>query len=319
VTAIPTHPQLGAALRATAASARRLGDANNWRPVAGSDTASSWEAAAETQDPLQVTLTEADVQAVLLVRSALAHADEVGRAISSRQPFLPHSIGRITVEHSLRALHLAEQDAAPIQRAERRLDDLLYALTEGQRQRAAYTKKAKLDPSELPDTSHLRADIEARAAALGLTVVETRRELRVSTDGRKSTMALAETYLSGPYPGVAEFLIREHGAGIHGLETALLANSTDQFDPTTGINLPTPALPEPPVLAFTLLSVPLALDNAFRAVASRFEWPAAGKPWSTWDRDRNRLLQRWEDAIDAIDADTAGPAEMGLFGARVEG
>jgi hypothetical protein len=104
--ATPPHGQLGSALRTFSAAARRLGDDNRWRPNLGSDEAATWKTAAATRDPLSLTLVEADVHAILLVRSALAHADEVGRAISNQQPLLPLSIGRVVLKHALRSLHL---------------------------------------------------------------------------------------------------------------------------------------------------------------------------------------------------------------------
>lgn len=302
--ALPTHAQLGAALRTAVASARRLGDENNWRAAPGSETAVIWTAAVKTRAPLQLTLTEADVHAVMLVRSALAHADEVGRAISGRRPFLPQSIGRTAVELALRALHLTEESATPAERAERRLNDLLYAITESERQREGYAKKANLSPDEVGDMAHARAEVEQRAAALGLTITNTKNGgRRVSARVRPSTMALAETYLSGSHAGIPEFLVRGHGANIHGIETALLASTTGQFDPTTGITMPNPVLRDPLNLAFELMGVPLSLDNAFRAVASRLEWPAAGKAWRTWDRNRERFLKTWMNAVNAAQED----------------
>jgi hypothetical protein len=126
-------------------------------------------------------------------------------------------------------------------------------------------------------------------------------------------LSLAETYLSGPYAGVAEFLVRGHGASIHGIETAFLATTVDQFDPVTGINMPTPVLHDAPTLAFTLMGIPLALENAFRAVASSVEWPAAGKTWRTWDRDSKRLIDTWTSAVNAVSEDEAGPAALEMF------
>jgi len=286
--ALPTHPQLGGALRVAVASARHFGDENKWRAAPGSQAAATWTAASG-RDPLQLTLTEADVEAVLLIRSALAHADEVGRAISGRRPFLPQSIGRTAVELALRALHLADENATPAERAERRLNNLLYTITEGERRRQGYARKGNLSLDSDPHAP----DVEERIAALGLTVTDTKNGGRhVGERPRPSTMALAETYLAGSYAGVPEFLVRGHGANIHGIETALLASTTGEFDPTTGITMPSPVLRDTPTLAFELLGIPLSLDNAFRAVAARLEWPAEGRAWRTWDRDRDRF---WPD------------------------
>jgi hypothetical protein len=165
VDGVPTHAQLGSALRAAAASSRRFGDEHKWRAAPGSKTAATWKAASDTEDPLHLTLTEADVQAVLLVRSALAHAEEVGRAISVGRPFLPHSVGRIAVEHALRALHLTDQSATPAERAARRFDDLLYAITEGERQRASFAKRAQLPSEGFGDMTDVLDQVERRRSA----------------------------------------------------------------------------------------------------------------------------------------------------------
>jgi hypothetical protein len=114
--AVLTYAQLGSALRGVSASATHLGDKNRWRAAPGSATEEYWRGAAATQDPLQLTLAEADVHAVLLMRSALAHADVVGRAVSQRRPFLPHSVGRIVVELGLRAQYLMDREATPMER-----------------------------------------------------------------------------------------------------------------------------------------------------------------------------------------------------------
>jgi hypothetical protein len=313
VVSLPSYAQLGAALRSASTAAQRFGREHQWRPTPGSKAAAAWSQAADTRDPLQLTLLEADVQAVMLTRSALAHADEVGRAVSTKRAFLPHSVGRICVEHGLRALHLADTDASPEQRAERRLNDLLHAVTEGERQRISFAKKAKLVAGELRDATEALNDVKARAQALGLEVIETKRGRRVGDDGRASTLALAERYLAGSHPGVAEFLVRGHGASVHGIETAFLASAADQVDPVTGINVPSPELHDPSTLALTLMGVPLAVDNAFRAVASRFQWPAQGNAWRTWDKAHGRQLETWATAIDAAPDPT--PPVMGMFGA----
>lgn len=310
----PTHAQLGAAVRAYSASARRVGDANRWRAAPGSATATSWKAAADTQDSLQFTLTEADVHAVLLVRSALAHADEVGRAVSARQPFLPNSVGRIVVEHALRARFLLDEGATPLQRAERRLDDLLYAVTESERQREEFARQAGLGDGSLGDMSGVLKQVEARAVALGFTVFTTKTGgRRVSEAGRPGTGALAERYLAGEHPGVLALLVRGHAASIHGVETALLDAATDAFDPETGINMPQPMVMDAPRLSVALIGVPLALIATFDSLITRFEWPKEGSAWRAYERDRSRLLETWATAANAADEDP-GPTEVALFG-----
>ena len=308
-----THRQLGAVLREYSASARKVGDENRWRVAPGSAEATVWKAAADTRGPLEFTLTEADVHAVLLVRSALAHADEVGRTISAQQPFLPNSVGRTVVEHALRARFVLDESATPQERAERRLDDLLYAVTEAERQREGFAKQAKLAEGELGDLSGRLKDVEARAAALGFTVTKTKAGGRRASDaGRPGTGSLAERYLAGEYPGVLGLLVRGHAASSHGVETALLDASTDEFDPETGIHMPQPAVMAPPLLSIALMGVPLALISTVDTLATRFEWPKDGKAWQALDRSRTRLLETWSAASNA--ADEPGPGQVALFG-----
>lgn len=312
--AAPTHAQLGAALRAYSASARKVGDANRWRAAPGSATAAMWKAAADARGALEFTLTEADVHAVLLVRSALAHADDVGRAVSARQPFLPSSVGRTAVEHALRARFLLDDGATPRDRAERRLDDLLYAVTESERQREGFARQAGLAEGELGDMSAMLTQIEARAKALGFTVTRTKAGgRRVSESGRPGTGTLAERYLSGEHPGVLALLVRSHAASSHGVETALLDAATDAFDPETGVNMPQPAVPNATRLSIALMGVPLGLVATFDTLVTRFEWPKDGKAWRTYERDRTRLLETWSAAANAPDEDPT-PTEVALFG-----
>ncbi|MCW2767698.1 MAG: hypothetical protein JWO11_3657 [Nocardioides sp.] len=312
--AVPTHAQLGSGLRGVSASATRFGDENRWRAAPGSATEEYWRGAAATQDPLQFTLAEADVHAVLLVRSALAHADVVGRAISQRRAFLPHSVGRIVVELGLRAQYLMDGEATPLERAERRLDDLMYAISEKERQRSVFARKAKLNDVDVADNAEVLARVRERVVALGFTISKTKSGgLRVSEKGRPGTGTLAEKYLSGEFAGVGEFLVRGHAANIHGMETALIDATIDQFDPLTGINMPDPTLGDSPIVALALMGVPLTLANAFRSVGARFEWPALGKAWEAWDRKHETLLHLWATTVDAL-PDDVPPTVMGLFG-----
>lgn len=314
MTASPTHAQLGAALRGISAAARRVGDQSKWRPHPGSESSDVWRAAADTRDPLWVTLVESDVHATLLLRSALAHIDEVGRAVGKRQPFLPLSTGRVALEHSLRCLHLMDVDLTDAERAERRLDELLYAITESDRRRLGFAQRANIDLEQIPDTASTLQEVQERATALGLTITTTSNARRVSALGRPSTMRLAEQYLSGEYPGVLELLLRGHGAIVHGLETALLVSATDTYDPDTGLSMPIPALSEPPVLAFELLGLPPAIDNAFSSIATRFAWPTLGRPWTKYSHERMHLLDVWTRAVNEGTEGDTEPSTIGIFG-----
>lgn len=128
-------------------------------------------------------------------------------------------------------------------------------------------------------------------------------------------MRLAEQYLSGEHTGVLDFLVRGHGAIIHGVETALLASAVDDFDPETGLNMPAPGLTDAPALAFELLGLPPALDNAFRSVASRFGWPADGTAWRKFEQARTQLFDVWTRAVNEASDTDAGPTAIGLFDA----
>ena len=297
-----------------AASARQFGDANRWRPNAASRKAATWRTAADTRDPLSFTLVEADVHAVLLVRSALAHTHEVGRAISSRQPFLPLSIGRVALEHALRALYLTDEDAPPEERAARRLDELLFAIKESDWRRKGAAKMKDVDADQNAGVDEALAGVEARAEALGLTVTTNKKGSRVTQEGRPSTMDLAEHYLSGENPGVLNFLLRGHGAIVHGIETGLLASARDDFHAELRLNVPVPGLSDVPVLAFELLGIPPAIDNAFRSMASQFGWPADGKPWRKFEQSRTRLFDVWTRAVNAAPPEGVGRTAIGLFG-----
>lgn len=300
-------------MRGMAASATQFGDENRWRAAPGSAAEEYWGRAAANQDPLQFTLVEADVHAVLLVRSALPHADVIGRAISQRKPFLPYSIGRIVVELGLRAHYLMDGEATPKERTERRLDDLLHAISEKERQRSAFVRRANLSDDDVGDTGDVFLQVRKRVEALGLSVAKTRTGgLKVSEKGRPGTGTLAEKYISGEQAGVGEFLVRSHAANIHGMETALLDAAADQFDPVTGINMPAPSLGDAPMVALALMAVPLTMANAIRAVGARFEWPAVGKRREVWDRTNEHLLHLWAVAVDALPNDVP-PTTIGLL------
>lgn len=306
----PTHRQLGEALRVAAKAARNLGESNRWSAAAGSGAAATWKAAVTTEDPLQVTLADADLRALLLARSAFAHAGQAGRAIARQQPFLPHSVGRIAFEHSLLVLHLIDQDVTPIERAERRLDDVLYALSEKTKQRDEFIKKAGLDAGEDEGLTAMVDDVTARATTLGFTVKTHRsfKHLRfVSERGRPSTMSLAETYLPGVRSGFGEWLMRGHGASIHGLETSFLEASTAWFDSDVGVYLPIPQLPDPSVLASTLVGVPVALTRSVHALANRFDWPQ-DKAWDNWVQSEDQLMDTWLDTVASARTTPAAPA-----------
>jgi hypothetical protein len=58
---------------------------------------------------------------------------------------------------------------------------------------------------------------------------------------------------------------------------------------------PTPA----PALAFGLMCIPLGTVNAIRALALRFGWGAESRPWATYERSRDKMLENWERAVEA--------------------
>jgi hypothetical protein len=314
-----THAQLGSVLRAFAGSASALGASHRWLPVHGSAARASWDAA-KTDDPLELTLTEADVHGVTLLRSALEHVDAVGSAVSGRRAYLPVTIGRSAVEHALRVQHLLDADEAPLTRARRRLDEWLYAVTESGFQRVGIQKASHPGSESMPDESAMVERIRLRAQELGFEMVKQKRTgYRVSERGRASTMRLAEDHLGAGGAGVPRFLIQNHGAVVHGVETGLLASAKDREDPETGLNVPEPAIADPPALAFGLMCVPLSAINAVRAVVLRFGWPDEGAPARRYMRDRDRLLEQWERAVTGyLDEHAPDRPRSGVFGELVK-
>ena len=311
----PTHAQLGAALRSAAESARRLGDAYRWRPEPGSTAETRWQSASGS-DPLNLTLAEGEAHGVLLVRSALEHTSAVATAISSRRPFLPHSIGRTGLEHALRAHHLLDPDETPTVRAGRRLDEWLYAVTESGYRRIGIVKAGHPNSENLPDEEVMVERIRIRAVSLGMEMVKAGKAgYRVTQTGRASTMRLAESQLGAGGAGVPAFLIRNHAAVAHGVETGLLASAVDRIDLDTGTNVPEPTIAEPPDLAYGLMCVPLAMLNAVRALSLCLEWEESDSRWRDYTRDHARLIQTWERAVElSLDAVAPDRPRTGIFG-----
>lgn len=263
-----------------------------------------------------MTLAEAEAHGVLLVRSALEHASAVATAISSRRPFLPHSIGRTALEHALRAHHLLDPDATSIERVGRRLDEWLYAVTESGYRRIGIVKAGHPGSEDVQDETVMVERIRIRAASLGLDVVKGQRDdYRVTPTGRASTMSLAESQLGAGGAGVPTFLIRNHAAVAHGVETGLLACAVDGIDLETGINVPEPMIAEPPDLAYGLMCVPLAMVNAIRALSLRLEWEQSDTRWRDYTRDHARLIETWERAVElSLDAVAPDRPRTGIFG-----
>ena len=78
--------------------------------------------------------------------------------------------------------------------------------------------------------------------------------------------------------------------------------------------MPAPGLADAPGLAFELLGVPLALDNAFRSVASRVRLACGRDGVAKFEQARTQLLDAWTRAVNEA-PDTDGPSAIGLFDA----
>jgi hypothetical protein len=82
------------------------------------------------KDALSQTVLEADMQGALLVRTSLEHLVTLAEAISRRRAWVPHTVARTAIEHALRARHLLDPQATDLQRAARRLNEWMYAISE---------------------------------------------------------------------------------------------------------------------------------------------------------------------------------------------
>lgn len=307
-----THAQLGSSLRACAATSLRLGVAHRWRPAADSEVAANWRASAT--DAAARTLTEADVQGLMLVRSGLEHALATGASISGGRAVLPHTLGRTALEHLLRAQHLLDENAEPPERIERRLNEWLYAIVESDYRRQGligtpHFAALGLDAQDLgADKATLLESVEQRAAALGLSITDrpSGKKIKVprvaGSRGRASTMALAETYTAGGAVGFPSFTLRGHSASVHGTEIGLLgsfASSALPDDQLGGVILPEPKPMEVPSLAFSLLGVLLSVVNVTDSLRVRFGWPSHVKSDREHQRARDRAVEVWGSALDS--------------------
>jgi hypothetical protein len=259
-------------------------------------------------------VVEADVSATLLTRSALEHAAEVADAISGRRAWVAHTLGRTAVEHALRAKHQLDDLASDLARAARRLNEWMYAIDEAAKLRKGVQQAGHPGSEGLPDLEEDRTRARARAVEIGLSV--TPEGNRVGTEGRASTMNLAERYLAGEHQGggkgMPSWLLRRHAAMDHGIETALLAATEAEVGPA-GVTLLVPKALAVPDLAFELMAVPLAIINSHRALRHRFEWPE-GKAATVALADQNRLLEIWEAAMtEHLDAVAPLRGRTGLF------
>lgn len=306
-----SNAQLGSSLRKCAEAVGGLGKEHRWRPNGESDTAVMWRAAAT--DLRARTLTEADVQAITLVRSGLEHVIATAQSISAGRALLPHTLARTATEHLLRAQHLLDETASPDDRIQRRLNEWLYAITEsGQRRQGLVNSDviatAGLTPDDLGlSQSDLLQEAHERAAAVGETITErdpqgkrTRYPRVEGTPGRLSTMRLAEIYTAGEARGIPSFTMRNLSATVHGTEIGVLQSFSDAApeDPSLGdVIVPEPIQLDPPTLAFSLLGVLLSLLNTTDSIRVRFGWPNHSKADRRYDRAKDALMATWSSAL----------------------
>lgn len=301
-------------MRALVEECLKVGEAWGWEPAEDSAAGEQWCAA--RLDPLARTLAEADAHAVLLLRSGLEHAVIVAQALSSGRAFVPLTVARTAAEHCLRAQYLLDPEVAGLERAGRRLNDWLYAVTESERQRVAIVKAGHPRSEEIKDATEQLAKVDDRAAELGLTVSgkDDRRHI-VGVERRPTPMVLGERYLSDPAAfGVTSTVFRTKNAVTHGLETGLLAAAVE-VSTSYEVQSMKPQQMEVGLLAFSVMSVPLAVFNATRAMAVRFGRGGGDPRWEKVVRVRDELTEVWGAAISAhLDEIAPDRPRTGLFG-----
>ena len=169
----------------------------------------------------------------------------------------------------------------------------------------------------MQDSSDQLGFIDARAAALGLTLdgKGAKRHV-VEVERRPGPMELGERYLSDAEAfGVTTAAFRTKNAFTHGLEIGLLA-ATVAVPSSYDAQLMQPQQMAVGELAFATMSVPLAVFNATRAMARRFDRIRDGDPaWTRVLRVRDNLVEAWAAPISA-DLDEIAPnrPRTGLFG-----
>lgn len=261
------------------------------------------------------TLCEADVQAVTLMHSGLEHAAATGQLLSAGRVFLPHTVARTASEHLLRAQHLVDPTASPKERRQRRLNEWAYAAVESDYRRRGLTSSILktadwVDPDEPLDLGkskeELFAEISERAADIGEGMLTKGRYAKlpcvVGTDGRLSTMRLAELYTAGGATGIPSFTMRGHSAVTHGTETGILghfAADAPEDRKLGGVIVPRPEALDVAATAFSLLGVLLACLNATDAMCQRFGWPASAAIDRRYEKARTKATETWSRAVNS--------------------
>lgn len=287
--------ELGASLRRCTTAAQRLGRSHLWLAENGAPTPRARPT--KSGDVLGATCADADGHAALLVQSSLEHAEAVAHYITRRSPVLPHTIGRTAVEHAFRALHYLDPEADELERATRRLNEWLYALEETGRRRQGIVEAAHPGADHMPDELPMRERIFAKAADLGLKVTRSRGNYYVGSQPRRSTMWLAERYLSAMGgEGVASAAMRLLAGMDHGVETALLSSAAYAAEPT-GFKIHRLGAMATPFIAFCLMAVPVASINAIRALGSRNGWSAHDKLTCSLLIEQEAALVIWTRSI----------------------
>ena len=209
------------------------------------------------------------------MHSGLEHAAAVlGQLLSAGRTFLPHTVARTASEHLLRAQHLIDPTATPDERRRRRLNEWAYAAIESDYRRQGRISSALntaewVDPDEPLDMGkskegtprgdlrasdgYWRGSFSSKANMQKLPRVE-------GTEGRLSTMRLAELYTAGEASGIPSFTMRGHSAATHGTEIGILGHFADDS-------------PEDPSLGGVIVPRPESVGRGFNCLQ-----PARGTP-----------------------------------------
>lgn len=266
-------------------------------------------------DALSRTLIDAEGSACLLMESCLEHVDAAARAIGANRPLLPHSVGRTAFEHALRALHMLDDRASDLERATRRLNEWLYAVSEAKRLRADLIAYGHPGAEGSDDHSGVEARIRERAEGLGLTL-SSGAEVRILGTKRASTMELAERYLAGDGgDGLPKTHSRWYASVDHGVETGLL-RACEVVQTSSGVGIARAVAMPPAQLAYELQSVPMAMVNGMQLLGRQWCWSdedaAAGVV-----KAANRMWDVWHAAIGSFLDDFApGRERTGLMSMR---
>ena len=120
------------------------------------------------------------------------------------------------------------------------------------------------------------------------------------TNGRLSTMRLAELYTAGEASGIPSFTMRGHSAVTHGTEIGILSHFADNSpeDPNLGgVIVLCPEAMDVASTAFSLLGVLLTSLNATDAMRQHFGWPASAAIDRKYEEAQAKATETWSAAV----------------------